>query len=256
VEPGVNENSDIDGMYDIKILQKGKMPHLVTGLEILCESVGKVVPIMNAVVGAFSNAANLMGTENFMRALYKNPEYTHSILKLVNHATMRLITATSHLDLQYIVSDPTASGSLVSPTVFREFALPYLRELCQFIIQHGARPPQLHICGKTDRLLVDMMASGAGLLSVDEIVDLKKAKEVIGGGAVLVGNVKSTQSFYLGTPDEMAENVKENILSAYDTPWSYILAAGCGIPLFSKPANVRAFVDAARVYGQFPKSFC
>jgi uroporphyrinogen decarboxylase len=40
---------------------------------------------------------------------------------------------------------------------------------------------RLHICGNTSRILADMLASGAEIIDLDWMVDIRQAAEIFGG---------------------------------------------------------------------------
>ena len=97
-----------------------------------------------------------------------------------------------------------------------------------------------------------MVDAGAGLLSIDNQVDLAEAKHAVGDRAVLVGNIRPTETMYLGKPPDVEENARECLRKAYDNPKGYILALGCGLPIQTPPENIHALRDSARKYGQYP----
>ncbi|HEX9063339.1 MAG TPA: uroporphyrinogen decarboxylase family protein, partial [Clostridia bacterium] len=176
----------------------------------------------------------------------------HKLLQHVNNCTIEFIKEVSKLGVSIGIGDPTASGSLISPRQFREFAYPYLKELTDVITEYGAPAPQLHICGNTKKIWHLMADTGAGALSLDDVIDIEDAKKEVGDRIVLVGNVRPTMTMYLGTSEDVVENVKENLRKAYDSKKGYILSLGCGLPIKTKPENVHAFIDAARKYGRYP----
>jgi len=98
----------------------------------------------------------------------------------------------------------------------------------------------------------DMSDTGAGILSLDNIVDMTAAKYAVGERVALMGNVRPTESMLFGTPQAVAENVKECLAKTYDSPKSYVVALGCGLPINTPPENIHALIDAARYYGRYP----
>ncbi|MBJ6724349.1 uroporphyrinogen decarboxylase family protein [Geomesophilobacter sediminis] len=78
------------------------------------------------------------------------------------------------------------------------------------------------------------------------MVDLAEAKTVIGTKAVLVGNVRPTESMYLETPETVAENARQCLRDGGDAAGGFVLAVGCGLPIPAPPANVHALVEVAR----------
>ena len=147
--------------------------------------------------------------------------------------------------------DPVSSGSVISYDMFRRFSKPALTKLIQRI-REVAPPPMLHICGRTQKILSDMADTGAGMLSLDNSVDLADAKQEVGDRVTLVGNIRPADSMLLGTPETVQQNVKECLRKGYDSPHGYVLALGCELPIKTPPANVHALSQAVRKYGRFP----
>ncbi|HBC91733.1 MAG TPA: uroporphyrinogen decarboxylase, partial [Pelotomaculum sp.] len=59
-------------------------------------------------------------------------------------------------------------------------------------------------------------------------------------------------AMYLGTPEDVVEDVKQGLRQAYDNPKGYIVQMGCGLPINTPPENIHALVGAVRKYGRYP----
>ena len=113
----------------------------------------------------------------------------------------------------------------------------------------GDAHPMLHICGNTTKIWEEMADTGAGILSLDNIVDLEAAKKAVGDRVTIMGNVRPTETMLFGTPQDVEENVVECIARAADSPKGYIMALGCGLPLHTPSDNIHALVAANRKHG-------
>lgn len=215
------------------------------------EEIGDRVPVSLNVRSPFSTAANLRGAEELLRDLMTRPGFAHRLLRFALDATLPVLEAAARYGVRFGTSDPVASGSLISPRHYREFAQPYERELLAAMVRLSGYPGLLHICGNTRKVWGDMADTGAGFLSLDDVVDLAAAKDAIGDHAVLVGNVRPTESMYLGSPQAVRENVRECLAAAKDARGGFMLAVGCGLPIHTPAANVHALVEATREFGSF-----
>ncbi|HEY6006711.1 MAG TPA: uroporphyrinogen decarboxylase family protein, partial [Geobacteraceae bacterium] len=160
--------------------------------------------------------------------------------------------AAAAVGVRVSLADPTASGTLISAGQFREFALPYLNEVVAAIVEATGGAPALHICGNTRKIWREMADTGAGILSLDDAVDLEEAKAEVGERVPLLGNVRPTDVMFLGKPEDVRDNARECLAKGWDTPKGYILGLGCGLPIDTPQENIRALVDAARTYGRWP----
>ncbi len=251
VKHAINEPADLEKL-SLPDPQDRRISLYIEASQRIQEEIGDQVPVSLNVRSPFSTAANLRGTEELLRDLMYRPDFAHRLLRFALNATLPVLEAAAHLGVRFGSSDPVASGSLISPKHFREFAQPYQRELMQAMQRLSGYPGLLHICGNTKKVWPDMAATDAGFLSLDDVVDLAAAKEAVGDRTILVGNVKPTESMYLGSPEEVRADVRSCIAAAGDSPRGFILAVGCGLPIHTRPENVHALVAATREFGQFP----
>ncbi len=248
----VKEFSDIDKLERIDPLKAGRLPLMFEGLKRVQEALGQELNVFTEVAGPFTTTANLRGTDLLLKDLYRSPEFVHKLLRLAADSTIAYIKEAAKIGVDISIADPTASGTLISETHFKEFALPYLKEVTDSIIQYTGNAPMLHICGKTEKLWNSMAESGAVALSLDDVIDLEEAKRTVGDKVKLIGNVRPTAVMYLGTPEDVHNNARECLRKAYDNPKGYVLALGCELPNDTPPENMHALLHAARKYGQYP----
>jgi uroporphyrinogen decarboxylase len=140
--------------------------------------------------------------------------------------------------------DSSAGPSVVSPGIYRTFALPYEKRVVEEA--HGlGLPYMLHICGKTELILDDMVSSGADALELDYKTDVHRAHEIIRGRCAFVGNLDPSGVLALGSPGLVEEKTRELKAVFAGTP-RFILNAGCAIPATTPPENIRAMIRVAR----------
>lgn len=230
----------------------GRLPLYLEALARVNEAIGTDVGVGSSVGGPFTAAASLRGTEHFLKDLRKNTDLAHQLLQLVTESALNYIDAVCDLGLKPSISEPTASGTLISNRQFREFAQPYLKQYADRIIERCGSGPMLHICGNTSRIWPEMADIGTTILSLDNIIDLAEAKATVGDRVVLAGNVKPIETLMKGSRAQIAADVKECLRKASDSPRGYILSSGCAIALDTPPDNILAFMEAARTLGSYP----
>jgi uroporphyrinogen decarboxylase len=181
------------------------------------------------------------------RDLLRDPALAHRLLKVSLDAALALTDALSSVGAVPVLVDPVASGSVLSPKLFRAFAAPYIEPLHARIRALGW-PPILHICGKTHLLLEAMADLAPAALSLDR-ADLGEARRRIGARTCLMGNVTPTETLLNGSPDDVDREAKACLDAAGDSPGGFILASGCEVPVDTPPENIRALMRAADQYG-------
>lgn len=245
--PCVRSPSDADGLRAPDPRRDGRLPVYVEACDRLREAVGREVFVGCCFSAPFTTAAALRGTDVLARDLFKNPGLAHRLLKVSLDAALALTEALSAAGAVPILVDPVASGSVLSPKLFREFAAPYIEPLHARIRALGS-PPILHICGRTHLLFEAMADLAPAALSLDK-ADLGEAKRRIGNRVCLMGNVTPTETLLNGTPDDVDREARACIAAAGDSPGGFILASGCEVPVDAPPENIVALIRAAEKYG-------
>jgi uroporphyrinogen decarboxylase len=252
-ENAVVEEADLDRLKVPDPEKDGRLPLFLEAADIVLREVGDQVGLAMTTSGPFTTAAAIRGTERFLRDLHRNPAFAHRLLRLATDSIVRFAGAAVGVGARIGLADPTASGTMISPKQFREFALPYLKEVTAGITAlSGGAAPSLHICGNTTRIWTEMADTGVSTLSLDDAVDLAAAKELVGDRVALLGNIRPTAVMYQGTPADVRVNALECLAKGWDNPKGYILGLGCGLPIDTPPENIHALVAAAREYGRWP----
>jgi uroporphyrinogen decarboxylase len=219
--------------------QDGRMPVVLGATRRLRALLDDEAPILTSLKGPFSLASFLHGIDKFLEDLLTDPGRAHGFLRIATDNQIAYAGAIVRAGGIPFIGDPVASGSLVSPEMFREFARPYLEQLIRSVHESGAKAG-LHICGETKSLLRDMAGTGADFLSVDEM-DLAVARQVV-GGRTLMGNV-STKLMLEGTTEQVAAAARTCLERAGQ---NLVLSTSCDVPTESPKENVRALVTVAR----------
>jgi uroporphyrinogen decarboxylase len=174
-----------------------------------------------------------------------NHAHAHRLLEWCTEAVTQFIRLMAETGVHMTSNgDSWSSPDLVSPKLYREFALPYERRIVE-AAQECGMPYFLHICGKTDRILPDMVSTGADGLELDYKTDVQLAHDTMLGKMTFIGNLDPSGVLAAGTPDEVGQKTEELKRVFADTP-RFILNAGCAIPANTPPENIRTLIKTAR----------
>jgi len=175
----------------------------------------------------------------------ENHEAARRLLEYCTEATRQFIELMAATGAHMVSNgDSPAGPDLSSPALYRKFALPYEQRIVEFAHRLGL-PYMLHICGKTNLILRDMVATGADALELDYKTDMRLAHDILKDRTTFVGNIDPNAVLALGTPRLVEEKTRELVETFSDTP-RFILNAGCAIPATTPPENLRAMIRAAR----------
>ncbi len=180
------------------------------------------------LTGAFSQLGFLIGLEKLMVALVDEPGRVHRALRCRQEIALRQAEEICRAGARFIwIGEGMASGSLISPAAYREFVLPYERELAGHIRKLGALSI-LHICGNTTGMLADIAETGADGCDVDSPTDWAAAVSILGRSMCLKGNVNPL--FFLPRNLDRLPAACADARRAAAGLKGFILSTGCLVP--------------------------
>lgn len=197
----------------------------------------------------FTLAGLVRGMDNWMTDLLDpdNEETARMLLDYCTDITLQFIDLMA-LTGAHMTSngDSLAGPDLVSPSLFRRFALPYEQQIASRSHVHGL-PYVLHVCGNTGPILDDLVATASDGLDIDYKTDARKAHCTMRDRTVFVGNIDPTSVLALGTPAMITQKTRELLEIFSDTP-RVVLNAGCAIPPITPSENLKALIRTAREF--------
>jgi uroporphyrinogen decarboxylase len=223
----------------------GRLPLLLKQTSRLKELSGGEVAVNSYVQAPSRHAAMLRGNDIY-RDIIRNREKLYELLEIALANQVVYAAALVHAGADVIaVSDPTSSGDVVSPQQWLEIGHRYVRQLVRHIKKTGAKV-YLHICGDTNDRLDTFTSLDIDGISLDEKVDLEKARRAVGDKMCIIGNVGTT-NMLVNAPEEIAEESLMCIQKA-GRKGSFILCTGCGISKDCPPENIAAMVNTGKEY--------
>lgn len=194
----------------------------------------------------FSLACSMRSVEGWLLDLTDegNLERIEKLLDYCADVTTQFIRLMAATGVHMVSNgDSNAGPEMISPRMYRAFALRWEKRVVE--CAHAAGLPYvLHICGKTDLILEDMLATGADGFELDYKTGVRRARDTFGDRAAFLGNIDPSGVLALGTPQLVAEKTRE-LLDVFANSPRFILNAGCAIPANTPPENLRAMIRAA-----------
>jgi len=232
-------------------------PHRLATLEKTMKRMGDTRAVVFNLRDGFSDMRDLLGYENAMMDMLLEPDHFKDLLKRVaeyNLAVARL--AVERFGVQVIATTDdvaNADGMLIRPENYFEVLGPAFREIIGGYKELGCYVIK-HCDGNIDAVVdfwidcgidcLDPIDPGAGY-------DLGPMKQKYGQQVALKGNVDCTGNLCDGTPEQVAQEVRDCIRKAA-RGGGYILSSSNTIHSGVKPENLLAMVEAARKYGKYP----
>ena len=112
----------------------------------------------------------------------------------------------------------------------------------------------IHICGNATAIIEDMVKTGSLYFELDYKIDRERVRRMTDGKVTIFGTLDPSGLLCNGTPEEIADKVKEDISLLGQKGW-YVLSPGCTLPYSTPFENVRAFVETGRRFGRYHASY-
>lgn len=218
-----------------------RMSDRVEAVRLFREKIGGEVPIMGWVEGALAEAANLRSIYLTMTDLVRRPDWLEELLEIC----VKLEISFAQTQVQAgadIIGLGDAVASQISPAMYRRFALPYEQRIFQAVHEMGALA-RLHVCGNTNQIIADMVASGADIIDLDWMVDMNSACQQFGDQVSFLGNVDPVAIMLQGTPEKVYAATQ--YCMTVGGPRS-ISGSGCEVPDGTPGENFHAQTSALR----------
>jgi [methyl-Co(III) methanol-specific corrinoid protein]:coenzyme M methyltransferase len=200
---------------------------------------GGDTPVIGSVTGPISTAASLVDPMTFLKQLRKDRENAHRVIDqvtdwLIGYAQILIDSGVDVIS----IADPTATGEILGPKMFEEYALRYLNKLADAIHAAG-RPVIIHICGKLDAVSALTAQLHGNALSTDAMVSLKSIKETY-PDVTTMGNL-STFLLQDAEPERILRGTEVLLRDGID-----IIAPACGLSTSTPLANIKAFTSRVK----------
>ncbi len=203
--------------------------------------------------GVWNEACELRGINNLSLDLFDRPDWVKRLMRLIADRQIRLFGRLAQSGIETINLNETWVGFGISPAAYREFILPYDKEVVGAIHEAGMLV-SYHNCGRASRLLELHAETGADALETltpaerSGDVDLADAKARIGRRMTLYGGFNE-HVLYQGQASDVEAEVRR-CLAAAGKGGRYILRA-TGQIMAAKPGNLQTMTSAVRKYGAY-----
>lgn len=209
-------------------------------------------------VEVFSPLTHLMeffGYQEALMTLLDAPELCHHLLAVFTRMVKAQVDCfAGHQPDAILVSSAFAGAGFISRAFYRDFVLPYERQIAQHI-RALSLVSYVHTCGAIgDRL--DLMAE-TGFDGIDTLdppplgtVDLGKAKAEFGDRFFFKGNLDAVNEM-LGADDTRFDTAVRERIGKGMPGGGYILSSACSVAPHVKPERLNRLVHLAEQYGRY-----
>ena len=201
--------------------------------------------------GCWQHACCLGGTEEMIIAAMDDPEWMHSLLKILLDKKLQFVEESLNGAKFDVIETGggAASSTVISPRFYEEFCLPYDKSMHDALHRVG-HISSYHTCGGMIGLL-DLIADNGTDASETlsppsvggNIKDRMAVKNSLGSKCCLIGGIDQSNVLTSGNPESIRREVRD-CFSTYGLGGGYI--ASTADHFFDAPAaNLRAYAEAA-----------
>lgn len=204
-------------------------------IRLLKHQVGERIVVGAWVPGPLTLATQVIELSNLYADIARAPQAVARVLDPLTDVLTQVALAYRAAGADFVtVHEMGGSPGVIGPRAFERLALPRLQRLI------GALPPPrvLSVCGRTNRALPLLVEVGAEALSLDQMNDLARSRELVGARRLLFGNIDPVAVLAEGEEGEVRGAVQAAIAAGVDAVWP-----GCDLVPLTPPRNLRALME-------------
>ncbi|MDP4145096.1 MAG: uroporphyrinogen decarboxylase family protein [Bacillota bacterium] len=197
------------------------------------------VPVIGNLTGPISTAASLVDAMTFLKELRKCKEASHRVIDyvtdfLIEYAKLMIENGVTVIS----IADPTATGEILGPKTFQEYAVKYINKLIDGI--HAFHVPVIvHICGNLNAVKNQLPNIKSDAISTDSLVNLRMLKEEY-PSLITMGNL-STYLLEFGDSVSVSKQTEKLLMDGIN-----IISPACGLSTSSSLRNINAFTNTVK----------
>lgn len=197
------------------------------------------VPVIGSLTGPVSTSASLVDPISFLKELRKNPNGAHEVIDYVCNHIIELAKLMIENGANIIsIADPTATGEILGPKMFDEYAVRYLNKIINVI--HAMNTPVIvHICGKMSAVKKYIPEIKSDAISTDSSINLKMLKEEY-PELTTMGNI-STFLLEFGDEEKVASQTVRLLNDGVN-----IISPACGLSTSTPLKNIESMTKIVK----------
>lgn len=232
--------SDIDTLKVIDPSLGRRMTDTVEAVGLMRQRAGNDVPVVGWIEGALAECCDLMDMQHVFINLLDEPEAMEHLIDIC--AEQGILFARAQVEAgAHIIGIGDAATSLIGPSLYEEFVLPYQQRMIREIHAMGV-PVKLHICGNIGPVMGLVAQTGADMVDCDFMVDMEHAADILPKDACICGNFNPVEIMYQGTPEMVKEEVRR--CKRLGRRNNNFVAPGCEVPKDTPTENMLALLEA------------
>lgn len=236
------EEKSIPCRCSIPTKESGRIPIILDAMRRTKEAIGDQTALYGLICGPFTLASHLRGTNIFMD-MVQDAQYVKELVEFCSEVCIKMAEYYIEAGMDVIaVVDPLVSQ--ISPKHIEAVLSDSFTAVFDYIRSKNVLSC-FFVCGNATRQIEAMCKTNPDGISVDENVNLFKAKEITDRyNITLGGNIPLTTTMLLGTQQDNMKaviDILDNI-----NHHNYIISPGCDMPYNTPIENTVAVAQAVK----------
>ena len=199
--------------------------------------------------------ASILGDSRLLKWIIKYPDTVHRLARKIldfNLKVAQITLETYGPKNCSVMTDLTfESSNVLSSRAFKEFCLPYIKQIHDLYYESGVQATMMHLCGDHRgnlNYLKEVPLPERTIFSIGDTMDLKDTGGFLGEKYILAGNI-STTTLQCGTQEDVREEVERCLYQAKGRKGGFILMPACEYPPMAPRENLEAILKSLNEYG-------
>lgn len=238
--PGVANHilgDDKNKLYSLKIPdpnRDGRMMSLINASKRVKNKIGEEVLVSSAIIGPFTLASLLRGSEKFIFDMMEEEKFAKELLRFTREVGLRFGAEFVKRGIGVAINDSWISPPMLSPSLYKKFVFPEHKKLINGLKKKGLDKVSLISGGDTTSIAKMLMKTGTSLLLVDSNADLNYFKELSQRKLIVLRGTVSPKTIEAGIESKIREETKE-VISKGAPNGRFII--GCGVVSYNTSSN-------------------
>lgn len=252
--PGPVFENPIRTMADVEKLRIPQMeqdvPYVLETIKILRRELAGKVPLIGFGGAPFTLACYMVegkGSKDFAqikRMMYAAPDVYAALMEKITMMDMEYLNAQIAAGAQAIQIFDTWGG-ILSPVDYERYVLPYTTKLINGL--NRMETPIIHFVKGSGAMLDSVKKAGGDVMGLDWHVNLGTARDLLGPGMAVQGNLDPTTLY---APQDIIEREVKRVLDENAGRPGHIFNLGHGILPTVSPDNAKFMVDCVHRLSQ------
>lgn len=241
--PLAGDNKGIPCTCQLPGPNDGRLPMILDAMRRVKAELGDDIALYGLICGPFTLASHLRGSDIFMDMM-KDKQYVKDLMDFCGQVSVKMCEMYIDAGMDVIaVVDPLISQ--VSPKMISKMLADSFTGIFDYIRSRDVFSC-FFVCGNATAQIEEMCKMGPDGVSIDENVNLAKAKETTDKYNICIGgNIPLTTTMLHGTQEDNYKGTLELIDSVEDKT-NFIVSPGCDMPYATPRENTVACATAVK----------